>query len=139
MSGTGPPSEELEHTSGRPPQKVGGLGRIVRATGYSLAGLRAAFHHEAAFRQEVVMTVVLAPLAFFIGRNAVEISLLVGALLIVLIVELINSAIETLVDRVGLELHDLSGRAKDMGSAAVMLALGFMGLVWGLILFSPPA
>lgn len=114
-----------------------GLGRIVRATGYSLAGLRAAFQNEVAFRQEIAMTAVLTPLAFFVGRDAVEISLLVGALLLVLIVELLNSAIETIVDRVGLEHHDLSGRAKDMGSAAVMLSLGFMSLVWALILFAP--
>ena len=119
------------------PEKTRGLMRIIRATGYSLAGLKAAFQSEAAFRQEVVMTAVLTPLAFFVGRSPVEISLLIGSLLLVLIVELVNSAIETLVDRVGFELHDLSGRAKDMGSAAVMLSLCFMGLVWGLILFMP--
>lgn len=117
--------------------KARGLGRIVNATGYSFAGLRAAFRWEAAFRQEVAMAAVLTPLAFIVGRNAVEIGLLVGSILLVMIVELLNSAIETLVDRVGLEKHDLSGRAKDMGSAAVMLSLCFMGLVWGLILFTP--
>ena len=83
------------------------------------------------------MAAVLGPLAFFVGRNPVEISLLIGSLLLVLIVELLNSAIENIVDRVGYEHNDLSGRAKDMGSAAVMLSLAFMGLIWGLILFAP--
>lgn len=119
------------------PVKAGGLTRLINATGYSLAGLRAAFRWEAAFRQEVVMTLVLTPVAFLVGRSAVEISLLMGSMLLVLIVELLNSAIETLVDRVGLEKNDLSGRAKDMGSAAVMLSLCFMALVWGLILLTP--
>lgn len=138
MPTPGPSPEELESAALRA-AKTNFVGRLVNATGYSLAGLRAAFQNEAAFRQEVAMAAVLVPLAFLVGRNAVEISLLVGVLLLVLIVELINSAIETLVDRVGLELHDLSGRAKDMGSAAVMLSLAFMALVWGLILFSPPS
>lgn len=83
------------------------------------------------------MAAVLTPLAFLVGRTAVEIILLVGSMLIVLIVEMLNSAIESVVDRIGLDAHELSGRAKDMGSAAVMLSLAFMGLVWGLILFSP--
>ena len=128
-------SEESVEPDERP--KARGLTRIIRATGYSVAGLKAAFQSEAAFRQEVAMAAVLGPLAFFVGRNPVEISLLIGSLLLVLIVELLNSAIENIVDRVGYEHNDLSGRAKDMGSAAVMLSLGFMGLIWGLILFAP--
>lgn len=123
----------------QPPGKTSGLTRIIRATGYSYAGLRAAFRHEAAFRQELGFAVVLAPLAFFVGRDALEISLLLSTLALVLIVELLNSAIETLVDRVGPEYHDLSGRAKDMGSAAVMLSLGLVLVVWGLVLFYPYA
>ncbi len=122
---------------GGPPTKARGLTRIVRATGYSIAGLRAAFQSEAAFRQELAMAAVLTPVAFFVGRSPVETALLVGSLLFVLIVELINSSIENIVDRFGPEFNDLSGRAKDMGSAAVMLSLCFAGLVWGLILFAP--
>ena len=129
-------SEESAGEPG-PRPKARGLTRILRATRYSLAGLKAAFRSEAAFRQEVAMAAVLGPLAFFVGRNPVEISLLTGSLLLVLIVELLNSAIENIVDRVGYEHNDLSGRAKDMGSAAVMLSLGFASLIWGLILFAP--
>ena len=119
------------------PSKSSGFTRIVRATSYSYAGLRAAFRHEAAFRQELGFAVVLGPLAFFVGHDGLEIGLLLATLALVLIVELLNSAIETLVDRVGPEFHELSGRAKDMGSAAVMLSLGLVLVVWGLVLFYP--
>jgi diacylglycerol kinase (ATP) len=110
------------------------LARIVRATRYSLAGLRAAITHEAALRQELALFVVLAPLGLWLGRNGVERVLLLGSLLLVLIVELLNSAIETLVNRIGSERHELSGIAKDVASAAVFVALIQVPLVWLLIL-----
>jgi len=110
-----------------------GLRRIVNATFFSLAGLRAAWHSEAAFRQESLLCVVLVPAAFWLGETAVERSLLIGACLLVLIVELLNSGIETVVDRVGAEHHELSGKAKDLGSAAVLLSLVLLLVVWGLI------
>jgi diacylglycerol kinase (ATP) len=110
------------------------VGRIVRAGSYSMSGLRAALKKEAAFRQEVILFAILAPLGMWLGRNGVERSLLVGSLLVVLIVELLNSAIEATVDRVSKKHHKLSGRAKDMGSAAVYIALLQVLLVWALIL-----
>jgi diacylglycerol kinase (ATP) len=110
--------------------------RIVRATGYSLVGLRAAFRSEPAFRQELAFAVVLVPLAFFVGRDLVETALLIVTLVIVLIVELINSAIEANVDRIGPERTELSGRAKDIGSAAVLLALILVITVWSLVLLA---
>ncbi|HEX9626256.1 MAG TPA: diacylglycerol kinase [Acidiferrobacterales bacterium] len=109
-------------------------GRVARAFGYSLAGLRAAYKKESAFRQELILFLVLAPLGFWLGDNGVERALLVGSLLIVLIVELLNSAVEATVDRIGHKTNKLSGRAKDMGSAAVLLALLGVVLVWGAIL-----
>ncbi|MHB8347775.1 MAG: diacylglycerol kinase [Acidiferrobacterales bacterium] len=115
-------------------QRITDLGRVVRAAGNSLSGLRAAFRTEAAFRQEVVAFVLLGPLGLWLGRNGVERALLVGSLLQVLIVELLNSAVEAAVDRVGRNWHKLSGRAKDMGSAAVALAVLLAALVWVLIL-----
>ena len=113
-----------------------GLRRIVNATLFSLAGLRAAWQHEAAFRQELMLAVVLIPAGIWLGRTAVERSLLIGSCLLVLIVELLNSAIEAIVDRVGLEPHPLSGRAKDLGSAAVFVSLALVLVVWGLIAWS---
>jgi diacylglycerol kinase (ATP) len=109
-------------------------GRVARAFGYSLAGLRAAYKKESAFRQELILFLVLAPLGFWLGDNGVERALLVGSLLIVLVVELLNSAVEATVDRIGRKTNKLSGRAKDMGSAAVLLALLGVVLVWGSIL-----
>lgn len=111
-----------------------GLRRVVHALGYSLAGLRAAFHGEAAFRQLVLLNVVLIPLAFFVPASRGERALLVAVCLLALIVELINSAIEAVVDRISLERHPLSRDAKDMGSAAQMVALILIGAVWGLVL-----
>jgi len=111
------------------------LMRVVRAFRYSAQGIAAAFRSEAAFRQELVVALVLAPLGFWLGNTGVERALLVGTLLLVLIVEILNSAIEAVVDRFGGELHDLSGQAKDMGSAAVLLSIGLAMLVWLLILF----
>lgn len=112
-----------------------GLTRIINAYGYSMKGLRAAFINESAFRQEFVLALVLTPLAIWVGHNAVEYILLIGSPLLVLVVELLNSAIEAVVDRIGDEHHDLSGRAKDIGSAAVLISLGIVVLVWGLIIF----
>jgi diacylglycerol kinase (ATP) len=110
-----------------------GLRRIVNATVFSLAGLRAAWRNEAAFRQECVLALVLTPTAFWLGRNAVERSLLIGTVWLVLIVELLNSAVEAVVDRVGTDHHQLSGRAKDLGSAGVFVSLLLVLVVWALI------
>lgn len=110
-----------------------GLRRIVNATFFSLAGLRAAWRGEAAFRQESLLCAVLIPAAFWLGTTAVERSLLIGTCLLVLVVELLNSGIEAVVDRVGAEHHELSGQAKDLGSAAVLLSLVLVLVVWGLI------
>jgi diacylglycerol kinase (ATP) len=111
-----------------------GLARIVNAAGYSWAGLQAAFKHEDAFRQEVLLLLVLLPLALYLGDNGIERALMIVALLGVLIVELLNSAVEAAVDRVSLERHPLIKRAKDMGSAAVMLSLANVAIVWSLVL-----
>jgi diacylglycerol kinase (ATP) len=112
-----------------------GLDRIVHAAGYSLQGLAAALRHESAFRQEAALALVMLPAAFWVGRNWVEISLLVGSVMLVLIVELMNSAVEAVVDRVSFELHELSKRAKDIGSAAVMLALLLCAGIWAAALW----
>ncbi|WP_426141348.1 diacylglycerol kinase [Pseudomonas sp. DWP3-1-2] len=111
-----------------------GLKRIFNATGYSLDGLTAAFKGEAAFRQLIVLNVVLIPLSFFIDVSKAEHALLVLVCLLALIVELLNSAVEAAIDRISLELHPLSKNAKDMGSAAQFIALGMIAVVWGLIL-----
>ncbi len=108
--------------------------RLVPATRNSLAGLRSAFRHEAAFRQELIATAILTPVAFLLGDDGVERALMIGVLLLVLVVELLNSAIEAAVDRIGPEQHELSGRAKDFGSAAVFLSLLAVPVVWGLVL-----
>ncbi len=112
-----------------------GIARIINATGYSLKGLKACYRGEAAFRQELLLVLVLTPLSFWVAENAVEWILLVGSLLILLIVELLNSAIESVVDRFGDEHHVLSGRAKDMGSAAVLLSLLLITIVWAPLLW----
>lgn len=112
-----------------------GLTRIIHAFGYSMKGMRAAFKHESAFRQEVALLIVLVPVAVWLGRSSIDYILLIGSLLLVLIVELLNSAIEAVVDRIGDELHKLAGRAKDMGSAAVFISLANVFLVWGLIAY----
>jgi len=111
-----------------------GLRRILNATRYSLEGLAAAARHEDAFRQELMLVVVFAPLGLWLGNTGVERALLVGCLLIVLIVELLNSAIEAAVDRASLDRHPLAKRAKDLGSAAVMLSLLLAGATWLLVL-----
>jgi len=113
-----------------------GLRRLLNAVGYSWAGLRAAYQHESAFRQEFWLGLILVPLAFYLGETAIERVLMVGALLLVLIVELLNSAIEASVDRISLEHHLLIKRAKDMGSAAVLLALLNVVVVWVVLLLN---
>ena len=107
-----------------------GLDRILHAAGYSWAGLRAAYLGESAFRQETWLTILGLPLAFWVGRDWVQVALLAGSLILVLIVELLNSAVEAVVDRVSFELHDLSKRAKDIASAAVLLSLVLAGGIW---------
>ncbi|MCC7257101.1 MAG: diacylglycerol kinase [Gammaproteobacteria bacterium] len=106
------------------------MARLIAATRYSLAGLRAAWRHEAAFRQEVFVLVLLLPLAWWLGESMVQRILLVGSWLLVLVVELLNSAIEATVDRIGQDRHDLSARAKDLGSAAVMTSLILAAACW---------
>ena len=113
-----------------------GLRRLLNAMGYSWAGLRAAYKHESAFRQELWLAMLLVPLAFYLGETAIERVLMVGALLLVLIVELLNSAIEASVDRISLEHHLLIKRAKDMGSAAVLLALLNVVVIWVVLLIN---
>jgi len=110
-----------------------GIGRIWRATLYSLAGIRAAWKHETAFRQEVLLSVILAPAAFWLGSSSVERIMLIGSCLIVLITELLNSAIEAAIDRISDDRHRLSARAKDLGSAAVFISLWLAAITWGLI------
>jgi diacylglycerol kinase (ATP) len=115
-------------------ESAGDVGRIVRAGSYSVAGLRAAIRKEAAFRQEVILFVFLAPLGAWLGRSGIERALLIGSLVLVLIVELLNSALEVTVDRISKKRHKLSGRAKDMGSAAVYLSILLVLLVWALVI-----
>lgn len=113
-----------------------GVRRIARASVYSIQGFAHAWRYEAAFRQEIALTVVLVPLAFWLGRTILETSLLIASCLLVLIVELLNSAIEAVVDRFGDEMHVYSGRAKDLGSAAVFLSLVFLAVVWSGVAWS---
>lgn len=107
-----------------------GFDRMIRATGYSIAGLKTAYVGESAFRQEVWLSALLLPLACVVGRNWMEVALLVATVVLVLIVELLNSGIEAAIDRVSFELHDLSKRAKDIASAAVFLSLLLCAGVW---------
>jgi diacylglycerol kinase (ATP) len=113
-----------------------GLQRAINATRYSLEGLSAAVRHEDAFRMELVLLGILSPLALWLGSSGVERALLIGCLVLVLIVELLNSAVEAAVDRISFENHRLAKRAKDIGSAAVALSLLNAALIWALILFS---
>ncbi len=117
-------------------QGTAGLERLSKALGFSMQGLTAAFKNEAAFRQEIYLAIVLVPLGFYLGETGVEIALLVSVILLVLITQLINSGMEAVVDRFGGEHHQLSGRAKDVGSAAVLIALLNVVLVWGCVLFT---
>lgn len=111
-----------------------GMARIVEAFRSTLAGLRSAAKEEEAFRQELLLCLVFLPLAFWLGENGAERALLAGSLLLLLIVEILNSAVESVVDRIGLEHHPLSGRAKDLGSAAVFLSLVNAAVIWLLVL-----
>ena len=108
-----------------------GITRIINATGYSMKGLKSAWINEAAFRQELVLVLALMPLAGWLGDSLNEILLLVCISWLVVIIEVLNSAVEAVVDRIGSEHHELSGRAKDLGSAAVFIALALNALVWG--------
>ncbi len=112
-----------------------GLDRIIHAAGYSWAGLKAAYTGESAFRQETWLCVIAAPLTFWLARTWEQAGLLRGSLLLVLIVELLNSAIEAVVDRVSFERHELSKRAKDIASAAVMMARVLAAMIWGAALW----
>ena len=113
-----------------------GVRRIVRATGSTMAGLADAIRHEAAFRQELVLAVILIPLGLYLGQSGVERAVLVGSVIGLLIVELLNTGIEATVDRISTELHAGSKRAKDLASAAVFLALLNVVVIWSLVLLT---
>ncbi|MDO8843162.1 MAG: diacylglycerol kinase [Methylicorpusculum sp.] len=115
-------------------QNAKGIKRIFNAVFFSIAGFKATWSHEEAFRQEVLLFVVTTPVALWLGETATDKLLLIGSMVLVLVVELLNSAVEAVVDRVGLDHHELSGRAKDIGSAAVMLSLLWAAVTWGVIL-----
>lgn len=118
----------MEKKSGR------GLSRLINAFGWSLAGIKSALKHEKAFQQEVALFIVLTPVGVWLGQSGTDRALLVGSLLLVMIVEILNSALEAVVDRIGEERHHLAGRAKDMGSAAVFLSLINAALIWFFVL-----
>ena len=126
-----PVSEPVEVES--PYKRLGGPGRIGNALRYSVRGLRSALRVESAFRQELILAALLVPTAIVLALPAIETLALVGSVVVVLIVELVNSSIEAAVDRISLDHHRLSGRAKDLGSAAVFLALMLCLLTWSLI------
>lgn len=123
-----PPARPLE----RP--KLAGMRRLLLAFVNSWKGFRGAFRSEAAFRQEVALAVVMLPLGAYLGKTPVEKALLIASVLLVLIVELLNTGIETVVDRIGLERHELSGLAKDVGSTAVLLSFAVLVVIWGFLL-----
>lgn len=125
---------ENNHQDVSPFKGKTGIPRLINAFGYSLEGFKAAFEHEDAFRQEVFLAIVLIPLGIFFGDTGVEKALMIGSVLLVLIVELLNSAIEAAVDHTSTEHHALAKRAKDIGSGAVFLALATVVVVWGLML-----
>jgi diacylglycerol kinase (ATP) len=131
------PNEETVDSPGADSPFKGktGLTRLWNALGYSRAGLAAAYRNEDAFRQEVLMAAVMVPAAFFITTSGVGRALMIGSVLLVMIVELLNSAIEATVDRISVEHHHLAKRAKDIGSAAVLLALINLAAVWLLVIF----
>lgn len=116
------------------PPKKQGIARLIAATRFSFAGLRATWRNEEAFRLEIFAFIVLAPIGIWLGQTRVEQVLLVGCLILVLLMELLNSAIEAVVDRAGEEFHELAGRAKDIGSAAVFIAMMLVLFVWGMLL-----
>lgn len=129
-------SQTSKHLTTSPFKGKTGIRRLINAFGYSLEGFKAAFVHEDAFRQEVFLAIVLVPLAIYVGESPVEQALLIGSVLLVLIVELLNSAIEAAVDHTSTEHHALAKQAKDIGSAAVFIALLIVAVVWGLVLFA---
>jgi diacylglycerol kinase (ATP) len=114
--------------------KLAGMRRLLLAFVNSWQGFKGAFRSEAAFRQEVALALLLIPLGVWLGKTPIEKALLVCSVLLVLIVELLNTGIETVVDRIGLERHELSGLAKDVGSTAVLLSFAVLGVIWGFIL-----
>ena len=116
-------------------KKPTGIARLIKAATYSCRGLLACYKTEEAFRQELALALVLLPLGLWLGDNGMERALLAGSVLLVLIVELINTGVEYVVDRIGAEYHELSGKAKDIASAAVFLALVNLALTWALVLF----
>jgi diacylglycerol kinase (ATP) len=111
-----------------------GIKRLVNAFGYSIAGTLAAFKHEDAFRQEVILTAILTPIAIYYGETAIDQALMISSLLLIIIVELLNSSIEATVDRISIKHHKLAKRAKDIGSAAVFFSLINASVIWFLIL-----
>ncbi len=120
---------QISNSVVNPQKQRTGLSRVWHAAGYSVAGLRAGWY-ETAFRQECLAALVLIPLAFWLGGNWVETALLAGSVVMVMVVELLNTAVETAIDRVGPEWHDLSKRAKDMGSAAVLMSILVCAAIW---------
>lgn len=123
------------NTPANPQKARRGLNRLLHATGYSMAGLRAGWQ-ETAFRQEALAALVMVPAAFWLGRNWLEVALLTGTVVLVMVVELLNTGVESAIDRIGPEWHELSKRAKDMGSAAVLLSLLLCLGTWGGALWS---
>lgn len=113
-----------------------GIARIIKASQYSWQGFKAAFANEEAFRQEIFLAIILIPLSLYLGDSGIERALLISVVLIILIAELLNSGIEAIVDRVGTDHHELSGRAKDIGSAAVVLSFINATIVWALVLIN---
>jgi len=127
--------EELSELKVSPHKSKSGLLRIWNALFYSLAGFKAAYHHEHAFRQECLLAVILLPAALLMPTSGLGKALMVASVLLVLVVELVNSALEAAVDRISLEQHQLAKRAKDIGSAAVFMSLVNVAAVWALVLF----
>ena len=117
-------------------QNLKGIARLIAAGENSIAGLSACWKHEEAFRQEVIISIIGIPLAFYLGETAIERVLLIGSLILLMVIELLNSAIEATVDRIGLEHHELSGRAKDIGSSAVLFGVILVCSTWLLILIT---
>ncbi|ENU1228706.1 MULTISPECIES: diacylglycerol kinase [Providencia] len=115
--------------------QVKGFTRVIKAAGYSLKGLKAAWVNEAAFRQESVAAIIAIFIAFYLDISYIDRILLVSSVVLVAIVELLNSAVEAVVDRIGSEYHELSGRAKDIGSAAVFVSIGLALFIWALVLW----
>ena len=125
-----PPKSAIDEFKGKQ-----GLTRLINALGYSKDGLAAAWKNEAAFREEVLLAAVAFPLTFYLGQTGIERALLAGSILFILIVEILNSAVEAVVDKASPEKHELAKRAKDMGSAAVLLSLLNAAVIWACVLW----